>query len=69
MQSGTALNKWALADKAALVDRAFRLGKELGCDTKNSNRLLEYLRNIPVKDLLSVRNILAEDVSTELRFY
>lgn len=53
LQSGSALNQWALADRSVLIDRAFSLGKILGCDTTDTSTLLEFLRNVPVKDFLT----------------
>lgn len=61
MQSGSALNKWALLDRATLIDRAFRLGKALGCNTSDTNRLLEFLRNVPVEDFLTANSVLTDN--------
>lgn len=55
---------WAFIDRATAIDRAFRLGKILGCDTKDTNKLLNFLREVPVSDFLTnVNSIIREDVS------
>lgn len=62
IQSGTALNHWALNIRDNAIDRAFRLGKALGCDTKDINKLLQFLREVSVNDFLTtVNSILTED--------
>lgn len=61
VQSGSVLNPWACIDRAAAIDRAFRLGKALGCDTKDTNELLKFLREVPDYDILTNTNILRED--------
>ncbi|CAB3258771.1 unnamed protein product [Arctia plantaginis] len=48
-QSGVALVDWSLGHRS--VERAFRLGKALGKETKNADELLEFLQKIPAIDL------------------
>lgn len=62
MQSGSALNQWTINNRDNAIDRAFRLGKALGCDTKDTNKLLQFLREVPVNDFLTTANsVLTED--------
>lgn len=49
-QSGVATQDWANAYEAK--ERAFRLGRLLGKDTNNVNELLEFLKGVPVLDLI-----------------
>lgn len=49
-QSGTALHWWAFTNTAK--DRAFRLGKALGCNTNNPDELLEFLQKAPAEDIV-----------------
>lgn len=51
IQSGSALNPWAYNSRDNTVDRAFRLGKKLGCDTEDTDTLLQFLREIPADKL------------------
>jgi hypothetical protein len=48
--SGVALNTWALVEEPR--DRAVRLGAALGCKTTNSKELVEFLRSVPVRQLV-----------------
>jgi hypothetical protein len=48
--SGAVLNPWALVEEPR--DRAFRLGAALGCKTTNSKELVEFLRSVPVRQLV-----------------
>ena len=47
MQTGSALNPWAYNSRENAIDRGFRLGKQLGCDTKDTETLLQFLRQVP----------------------
>ncbi|XP_004927161.1 carboxylic ester hydrolase [Bombyx mori] len=51
-QSGVCLQEWAIADGAK--ERAFRVGKVLGKDTKDTNELLEFLRSVPAISLANM---------------
>jgi hypothetical protein len=45
--------------------RAFKLGEVLGCKTTSSKELVEYLRKIPVRELVEgVDKALTEEVTT-----
>jgi hypothetical protein len=48
--SGVVLNPWALVEEPR--ERAFRLGAALGCKTTNSKELVEFLRSVPVRQLV-----------------
>jgi hypothetical protein len=48
--SGVVLNPWALVEEPR--DRAFRLGAALGCKTTSSKELVEFLRSVPVRQLI-----------------
>jgi hypothetical protein len=49
-QSGSCLSDWAVDRKPRL--RAFRFGQALGCKTDDSQKLVEYLRAVPARQLV-----------------
>jgi carboxylesterase type B len=49
-QSGSAINSWALDESPR--KKAFVLGEVLGCRTNDSNKLVEFLRTVPVRRLV-----------------
>ncbi|PNF42094.1 hypothetical protein B7P43_G10291 [Cryptotermes secundus] len=49
-QSGSAINSWALDESPR--KKAFLLGEVLGCRTNDSNRLMDFLRTVPVRRLV-----------------
>lgn len=49
-QSGSALNPWAFAESPK--KRAFKLGEVLGFETNNTQKLLDFLRTVPVRKLI-----------------
>ncbi|XP_072941126.1 esterase B1-like [Epargyreus clarus] len=51
-QSGTCIDDWSFNENAR--ERAFRLGKLLGKDTKDTNELLQFLRQVKPLDLANV---------------
>jgi carboxylesterase type B len=51
-QSGTALHWWGFTKRAQ--DRAFSLGQALGFSTNNPDELLEFLQEVPGKDIVEI---------------
>lgn len=51
IQSGTALNSWALQKRP--IDNARALAKALGCDSENLDELLEFLTTTPVREIVA----------------
>lgn len=47
IQSGSAFNPWAYNNRDNAIDRGFRLGKKLGCNTHDTDKLLQFLRQVP----------------------
>lgn len=63
-QSGTALHWWALTNKTQ--DRAFSLGKALGCSTNNPDELLEFLQKAPAEDIVeAITKVQTQEVNTQ----
>jgi len=63
-QSGTALHWWAFTNKAQ--DTAFRLGKALGCNTNNSDELLEFLQKASAEDIVEgIATVPTQAVNTQ----
>nr|AXU41412.1 carboxylesterase 1 [Conopomorpha sinensis] len=54
--SGVPIADWAIPFEAA--QRAFLLGKQLGCETKDPKVLLDYLQNVPHEKLIDVHPML-----------
>jgi hypothetical protein len=50
--SGVVLNPWALVEEPR--ERAFRIGAALGCTTKDSKELVNFLRSVPVRQLTEI---------------
>ncbi|XP_063531893.1 carboxylic ester hydrolase-like isoform X3 [Cydia strobilella] len=51
-ESGTSVHEWAIGEGSK--SRAFRVGKYLGRDTKNTTELLEFLRSVPAANLTNL---------------
>lgn len=51
-QSGSCLEDWSIARGS--VERAFRVGKVLGKDTKDKKELLDFLQSVPATDLVGM---------------
>ncbi|XP_063531891.1 juvenile hormone esterase-like isoform X1 [Cydia strobilella] len=54
-QSGTSINDWAQGINGK--ERAFKIGKHLGTDTKDPTELLEFLRGLPASKLIKLTNV------------
>ncbi|XP_047986516.1 juvenile hormone esterase-like isoform X2 [Leguminivora glycinivorella] len=54
-QSGTSINDWAQGVNGK--ERAFKIGKHLGRDTKDPQELLDFLRSLPVSKLVRLTNV------------
>jgi len=65
-QSGCALNPWAFHTTSEARRRAFRFGEVLGCKTKESKELAEFLSNVPAQQLVeTVSKAMTEEVQKE----
>lgn len=53
-QSGTALNFWVFQKNA--LENAKSLAKELGCESSNTDEILEFLSTTPVRDVVEAAN-------------
>ncbi|XP_063360837.1 carboxylesterase 4A-like isoform X1 [Cydia amplana] len=51
-QSGTSVHDWAIGEGSK--SRAFRVGKYLGRDTRNTTELIEFLRSLPAANLTNL---------------
>lgn len=61
LMSGCSLNYWAHSEGA--VQRSYRLGEVLRCSTQDPQKLLEFLQNVPVSELVKLQNsVFTEEV-------
>lgn len=61
LMSGCSLNYWAHSEGA--VQRSYRLGEVLRCSTQDPQKLLEFLQNVPVFELVKLQNtVFTEEV-------
>ena len=64
-QSGVANNVWAFSTSKQAREKTFKLGEALGCKTDCSKELVQFLRQVPSKELLEgVDSVLGEEVGT-----
>ncbi|CAH0393540.1 unnamed protein product [Bemisia tabaci] len=68
--SGCVFDPWAYMDPEISIDRAFRIGKQLGCVTNDVKELHKFLMTVPDKQLLKVvlTIMTPEDLHTGLPF-
>lgn len=50
MQSGCIFNTWALNEKHR--ETANRFAKNMGCEKDDPREIIQYLKNVPAKDLV-----------------
>jgi carboxylesterase type B len=63
-QTGTAFHWWGFTNAGR--DRAFRLGKALGCNTNNTDELLEFLQNVQAKDIVeAIQKVPSKEVKAD----
>lgn len=62
IQSGSVFNPWAFMENAR--DRAFELGKILGCETDETTKLLKFFRGIPASDMITAQVKIINETDT-----
>ncbi|XP_054259144.1 esterase FE4-like isoform X2 [Macrosteles quadrilineatus] len=68
LMSGSSLNTWAFSSQA--LEKSFSLGEKLGLSTSDPKKLLEFLQNLPVFDLVKMQNkVLTAQDKQDLRVF
>lgn len=62
MQSGCMFNSWALNEKHKEI--AFMLARSVGCQKDDPQEIVQYLKNIPAKDLVKCTKFEVSSVSS-----
>ncbi|KAG6451453.1 hypothetical protein O3G_MSEX007157 [Manduca sexta] len=70
IQSGSSLNQWAQKDRNEIKANAYRIAKVAGKDIINDDQLLDYLKKLPVEELikLSMSVILTDSFKGGINF-
>uniref|UniRef100_A0A1B6HYT8 Carboxylic ester hydrolase n=1 Tax=Homalodisca liturata TaxID=320908 RepID=A0A1B6HYT8_9HEMI len=64
LQSGTTLCQWAFQPKPR--DKALLLARELGCDSQDSDTILEFLMGVPAIDLVKAEDMVVLRTEKEI---